>query len=145
MYAISQVEVSVCVTAVKDVSVSVTVGLPLSLERNTLVLTVAVILTTAIVRSTLGLVGREGRREGGRVKSEHTYFLLQLSLHAVYIHAYSAWCNWSLFACFPCALCCVVLFLVGITAVSVWKSDSFEYSTTMSETCTMLTFSFCPQ
>ena len=64
MYAISQVEVSVCVTAVKDVSVSVTVGLPLSLERNTLVLTVAVILTTAIVRSTLRLVGREGRREG---------------------------------------------------------------------------------
>ena len=58
----TQVEVSVCVTAVKDVSVSVTVGLPLSLERNTLVLTVAVILTTAIVRSTLGLVGREGRR-----------------------------------------------------------------------------------
>ena len=64
MYAISQVEVSVYVTAVKDVSVSVTVGLPLSLERNTLVLTVAVILTTAIVGSTLGLVGREGRREG---------------------------------------------------------------------------------
>ena len=64
MYAISQVEVSVCVTAVKDVSVSVTVGLPLSLERNTLVLTVAVILTTAIVGSTLRLVGREGRREG---------------------------------------------------------------------------------
>ena len=64
MYAISQVEVSVCVTAVKDVSVSVTVGLPLSLERNTLVLTVAVILTTAIVRSTLGLVEREGGREG---------------------------------------------------------------------------------
>ena len=51
--------------AVKVVSVSVTVGLPLSLERNTLVLTVAVILTTAIVRSTLGLVGREG----GRVSS----------------------------------------------------------------------------
>ena len=62
-YSIStQVEVSVCVTAVKDVSVSVTVGLPLSLERNTLVLTVAVILTTAIVRSTLGLVEREGGR-----------------------------------------------------------------------------------
>ena len=64
MYAISQVEVSVYVTAVKDVSVSVTVGLPLSLERNTLVLTVAVILTTAIVRTTLGLGEREGRREG---------------------------------------------------------------------------------
>ena len=48
------------------------------------------------------------------MKSEHTYFLLQLSLHAVYIHAYSAWYNWSLFACFPCALCCVVLFLVGL-------------------------------
>ena len=61
VYSIStQVEVSVCVTAVKDVSVSVTVGLPLSLERNTLVLTVAVILTTAIVRSTLGLGEREG-------------------------------------------------------------------------------------
>ena len=38
-----------------SVSASVTVGLPLSLERNTLVLTVAVILTTAIVRSTLRL------------------------------------------------------------------------------------------
>ena len=57
---VSQVEVSVCVTAVKDVSVCVTVGLPLSLERNTLVLTVAVILTTAIVRTTLGLGEREG-------------------------------------------------------------------------------------
>ena len=53
-------QVEVCVCAVKDVSASVTVGLPLSLERNTLVLTVAVILTTAIVRTTLGLGEREG-------------------------------------------------------------------------------------
>ena len=45
---------TVCaVVRMELVSASVTVGLPLSLERNTLVLTVAVILTTATTQTTL--------------------------------------------------------------------------------------------
>ena len=45
---------TVCaVVRMGHVSASVTVGLPLSLERNTLVLTVAVILTTATTQTTL--------------------------------------------------------------------------------------------
>ena len=46
--------VTVCaVVRMGHVSACVTVGLPLSLERNTLVLTVAVILTTATTQTTL--------------------------------------------------------------------------------------------